>query len=128
MKQIIMFFTVVIVSVTNTNAQNTTSENPFKDVQLTASKDYKPIDDQKPCDLLNKSAYKTITVKIEQSILMDNYLEKKMIVVEKLGPNERRFVGYAGCDQSAMHQKCMGYKIAFAYYENNVLTSTVVSK
>ena len=127
MKQTIILLCLVLVCNANTFAQTNTVENPIKDVQLTASKDYQPIEDQKPVDVVNRSASKTITVKIEQSILMNNYLEKKMVVLEKLAPNERRFLGYAGCDESAMHQKCVGYKVTLAYYENNVLTSTTVA-
>ena len=67
--------------------------------------------------VMNKSSSRTVTVRIEETTLVNNYLQKKIIAIEKIGPKEQKFVGYAGCDASALYEKCTGYKIAIAYYE-----------
>ncbi len=113
-----IFFALTFISVANTFAQTSITENAIKDVALVPSKDAKPIDDQKPCDIINKSSTRTITVKIEVSSVVNNFLEKKIIAIEKIGPREHKFVGYAGCDDNIMYQKCNGYKISAAYYED----------
>ena len=118
MKLKYIFLALTFISVTNTFAQKRSVENATKDVALVPSKSMKAQDDQKPCDVYNKSACRTITVRIEESTLVNNFLQKKIIAIEKIGPKEQKFVGYAGCDANAIYEKCTGYKISVAYYED----------
>ncbi len=130
MKTKIIFLAITFISVTNfTNTYAQTQkrivENAMKDVSLVPSKDAKTKDNQKPCDIVNKSPCRTISVRIEESELVNNFLQKKIISIEKIGPKEQKFVGYAGCDANVVYEKCIGYKISVAYYEDGGGTVSV---
>ena len=120
MRQKIILLTLAIISVSSAFAQKRIVENAIKDVALVPAKSVKAIDDQKACDVFNKSSSRTITVRIEETILVNNFLQKKVIAIEKIGPKEQKFVGYAGCEANVLYEKCTGYKIAIAYYEEDM--------
>ena len=71
----------------------------------------------RPCAVTNKSPDRTITVKVEESVLINNTLVKKQLVLDKVAPSENRYIGCAGCTKDDMSEKCVGYKITMAYYE-----------
>jgi len=71
----------------------------------------------RPCAVTNKSPDRTITVKVEESFLINNTLIKKQLVLDKVAPNENRYIGCAGCSKDDISEKCTGYKIVLAYYE-----------
>lgn len=123
MKLKTIFFALAFISATNAFAQNRVVENAIKDVALVPSKDAKMVDNQKPCDIFNKSATRTVTVRIEESSVVNNFLQKK-VIVQKIGPKEQKFVGYAGCDGNVLYEKCTGYKINIAYYEEPAAVTT----
>ena len=50
--------------------------------------------------------------------MVNNFLQKRIKVVEKIGPKEQKFVGYAGCEANPIYEKCAGYKILLAYYDD----------
>jgi len=134
MKKTIMLLAFVFIGVTNTFAQKRMVENAMKDVALVPAKSAKALEDKKGCDVINKSSSRTITVRIEESTLVNNFLQKKIIAIEKIGPKEQKFVGYAGCDANVLYEKCTGYKIAIAYYEDGTpaesakVASTIITE
>jgi hypothetical protein len=65
----------------------------------------------------NKSPDRKITVKVEESFLINNILSKNVLVLDKIGPNESRYIGCAGCSKDSLDAKCTGFKILMAYYE-----------
>ncbi len=71
----------------------------------------------KPCAITNKSPDRTITVKVEESFLINNVIRKKIVVLDKVAPSENRYIGCAGCSKDDLSEKCTGYKIVLAYYE-----------
>ena len=119
MKLKLIFLAITLISVTNTFAQTAFVESAMKDVKLVPASGVEAIDDQKPCAVANKSSSRTITVKVEESKMVNHKLEKKIIVIGKLRPNEEKFIGYAGCDASIDNSVCTGYRIALAYYDEN---------
>jgi hypothetical protein len=70
--------------------------------------------------IYNKSQ-RLVTVRIEESVNVDNFLQKRTMIFRKINPNEKRFIGIAGCDHFLMQEKCKGYKLLIAYYEDNVI-------
>ncbi len=54
MKLKTIFLALTFISATNAFAQNRVVENAIKDVALVPSKDAKMVDNQKPCDIINK--------------------------------------------------------------------------
>ncbi len=71
----------------------------------------------KPCVVTSKATDRTITVKIEETFIVNNELHKKTMVFEKLAPGEKRFIGCAGTIKDAQYEKSTGYKILLAYYD-----------
>lgn len=71
----------------------------------------------KPCAVTNKATDRTITAKIEESFIVNNELHQKIIVIEKLAPGEKRFIGCSGTIKDALSEKSTGYKILLAYYD-----------
>ena len=118
MKFKIIFIALTIISVPKIFGQKRLVENAFKDAQLVAAKDATPIEDEKACAIINKSANRTISVRIEESTMTNNFLRKRIIAFEKIAPGQRKFVGYAGCEANVLAEKCRGYKIIAAYYED----------
>ena len=73
--------------------------------------------DTKPCAVTNKGTDRTITVKVEESFLANNSIHKKVIQLDRVAPNENRYIGCAGCTKDGPDEKCLGYKIILAYYD-----------
>ena len=71
----------------------------------------------KPCAVTNKSPDRAITVKVEESFLIHDKLNKKILVLNNIAPSENRYIGCAGCTKDGDVDKCTGYKIVMAYYE-----------
>ena len=92
-------------------------ENARREAMLVPARGVASLPDRKACAVANRSPDRTITVRVEESVLQNDYLEKKIREVAKIGPREQKFIGYTGCDADALGQKCVGYKIIVAYYD-----------
>ena len=109
---------ITLFSANSAIAQKRIVENAAKVAALVPAKDAKVLVDRKACAITNKSADRTITVRIEESVMVNDYLQKRIKVIEKIGPKEQKFVGYAGCEANVLGEKCAGYKILLAYYDD----------
>jgi len=118
MKQTIFLLAISLFSATATFAQKRIVENAAKEAALVPAIGAKVLPDRKACAVTNKSATRTISVRIEESVMVNDFLQKRIKVIEKIGPKEQKFVGYAGCDANVLGEKCQGYKILVAYYED----------
>ena len=121
-----VYFLVCFLSLSATKsfAQKRMVENAIKDaVLIPATGDTTNF--KRPCAVFNRSL-RTITVRVEESVEVNNYLEKRTIVFKNLAPHEKRFVGAAGCDHYLMEENCRAYKVILAYYED-VAPSTMAS-
>jgi hypothetical protein len=118
MKKILLLAATTIISANCAFAQKRIVENAAKVAALVPAKDAKVLVDRKACAVTNKSSDRIITVRIEESVMVNDYLQKRIKVVEKIGPNETKFVGYAGCEANVLGEKCKGYKILLAYYDD----------
>ena len=118
MKQTIFFLAISLLSVTTTFGQKRIVENAAKEAALVPAIGAKVLPDRKACAVTNKSADRTISVRIEESVMVNDFLQKRIKVIEKIGPKEQKFVGYAGCDANVLGEKCSGYKILVAYYDD----------
>ena len=118
MKTLSLFLAIGILSAPAAFAQKRIVENAAKVAALVPAKDAKVLVDRKACAISNKSADRTITVRIEESVMVNDYLQKRIKVIEKIGPKEEKFVGYAGCEANVLGEKCAGYKILLAYYDD----------
>ena len=127
MKQAILFLAIAILGANTTFAQKRLVENAAKEAALVPAIGAKVLADRKACAITNKSGDRTITVRIEESVMVNDFLQKRIKVVEKIGPKEQKFVGYAGCDASPLGEKCAGYKILLAYYDDAAPSSPVAS-
>ena len=124
MKIKLILLASTLISVSSAYAQKRVVENASNDARLIPATGAKPIDDKKPCAVFNKSTSRTISVRVEESVMLNNFLQKKIIAIEKIGPQEQKFVGYAGCDVNVIREKCVGYKITTAYYEDSAPVPT----
>jgi len=118
MKQTIFILAIAMFGVTTTFAQQRKVENAAKEAALVPAIGAKVLPDRKACAVTNKSGERTITVRVEESVMVNDFLQKRTRVFEKIGPKEQKFVGYAGCDASPLGEKCMGYKVLLAYYDD----------
>ena len=118
MKTIILLAAAAIISANSAFAQKRIVENAAKMAALVPDKGAKVLTDRKACAITNKSSDRIITVRIEESVMVNDYLQKRIKVIEKIGPNEQKFVGYAGCEANVLGEKCKGYKILLAYYDD----------
>ena len=118
MKTLSLILGITIISATSAFAQKRIVENAAQVAALVPAKDAKVLVDRKACAITNKSTDRTITVRIEESVMVNDYLQKRIKVIEKIGPKEQKFVGYAGCDANVLGEKCAGYKILVAYYDD----------
>ena len=117
MKQAIFILAISLFSASAATAQKRMVENATKEAALVPAIGAKVLVDRKACAITNKSADRTITVRVEESVMVNDFLQKRTRVFEKIAPKEQKFVGYAGCDASPLGEKCMGYKILLAYYD-----------
>src|ERR1700739_45008 len=118
MKQAIFILAISLFSASAATAQQRIVENAAKEAALVPAIGAKVLADRKACAVTNKSADRTITVRVEESVMVNDFLQKRVRVFEKIGPKEQKFVGYAGCDANVLGEKCQGYKILLAYYED----------
>ena len=118
MKTLSLILGITIISAGSAFAQKRIVENAAKVAALVPAKDAKVLVDRKACAISNKSSDRTITVRIEESVMVNDYLQKRIKVIEKIGPKEEKFVGYAGCEANVLGEKCAGYKILLAYYDD----------
>lgn len=127
MKYFIYFLVCFLtLSATQSFAQKRMVENAIKDAVLIPAKG-DTTNGKRPCAVFNRSL-RTITVRVEESIEISNYLEKRIIVYSKLAPHEKRFVGAAGCDHFLMEENCRAYKVVLAYYEDTAPSAVASSK
>ena len=68
--------------------------------------------------IMNLSNDRVITVRVEKQVMINNYLEKKIIEICRILPKERRFIGYSGCESNVLGDSCYGYKILLSYYDD----------
>ena len=115
---IVLLAIITLFSANSAIAQKRIVENAAKVAALVPAKDAKVLVDRKACAITNKSADRTITVRIEESVMVNDFLQKRIKVIEKIGPKEQKFVGYAGCEANVLGEKCAGYKILLAYYDD----------
>ncbi len=127
MKKQIFFLAIAILGANTTFAQKRLVENAAKEAALVPAIGAKVLPDRKACAITNKSADRAITVRIEESVTVNDFLQKRIKVIEKIGPKEQKFVGYAGCDASPLGEKCAGYKILVAYYDDAAPASPMAS-
>ena len=127
MKHILSILAIMLFSATATFAQLRTVENASKEASLVPAIGAKALADRKACAITNKSADRTITVRVEESVIVNDFLQKRTLVFEKIGPKDQKFVGYAGCDASPLGEKCMGYKILLAYYDDATSVAPTVN-
>ncbi len=73
---------------------------------------------KRACAVFNRSVDRIITVRIEESVMINDHLEKRVRAIEKIGPRDRKFVGYAGCEADVLGERCMGFRILVAYYDD----------
>ncbi len=118
MKTKIFILAITLISANCAFAQKRIVENAGKEAALVPAKDAKVLPDRRACAVTNKSTDRFITVRIEESVMVNNFLQKRIKVVEKIGPQEQKFVGYAGCEANPIYEKCAGYKILLAYYDD----------
>ena len=71
----------------------------------------------KPCAITNKAPERAITVKIEETIIINDEMHKRVMVMERIAPGEKRFIGCAGTTRDDQKVKSAGYKILLAYYD-----------
>ena len=119
MKTLSLILAITIISANGAFAQKRIVENAGKEVALVPAIGAKVLADRKACAITNKSVDRTITVRIEESVMVNDYLQKRIKVIEKIGPKEQKFVGYAGCEANVLGEKCAGYKILLAYYDDS---------
>ena len=121
------YFFVVIMAfvVTNAGAQKRVVENAVKVAALVPPSTGTGCKlNTRPCALLNKDHGRTITVRIEESFVVNNTLSKKVIVMDKIAPGEKRYVGCAGSVTDGQNKESTGYKILLAYYDDPAPSST----
>ena len=111
-------FLIAVVALTtfNARAQNRFVESALNVAFLVPGNEGCRIN-TKPCAVINKATNRTITVKVEESFVVNNTISKKIIVVDKLAPGEKRFVGCAGVPKDTPNDEDAGYKILLAYYD-----------
>ena len=125
MKQTLITLAIGLLSVNTIFAQQHQVENASREAALVPAIGAKALADRKACAITNKSTTRTITVRVEESVAVNDFVQKKVRVFEKIAPNEQKFVGYAGCDASPLGEKCMGFKVLLAYYDDNSVAPSV---
>ena len=129
MKKKIYFLIAFIALSINAIAQKHLVENAIKEAALVpATGDYTCRINTKPCAVINKDKARTITVKVEESFLVNSALYKKIIVLDKIAPGEKRYVGCAGVPKDVQNQESTGYKILIAYYDQSDGTGVTGSR
>ena len=126
MKYIFYFLlSVTLISATDAFAQKRLVENAKREAVLVPSTG-DTTNQKRPCAIFNKSL-RTISVRVEETVEIDNYRQTRTLVFSNLAPHEKRFVGSAGCDHLLMQETCKAYRILLSYYEDtapNVMVST----
>lgn len=92
-------------------------ENARREAMLVPAKGIQTLPDRKACAIANRSPDRTISVRVEESIMINDFVEKHVKEISKIGPKEQKFIGYTGCETDALSQRCVGYKIVVAYYD-----------
>ena len=121
MKQSFLFLvTIILFSISNAGAQ-TFIDDATKMAKLVPAINATPCKpNTKPCALTNKATDRSITVKVEETFIVDKQLHKKIIVLEKVAPGENRYIGCAGTTKDELHELSTGYKILIAHYDEPV--------
>ena len=120
MKQSFYFVIAIILFSINASAQ-TFVDDATKMAKLVPAINVSPCKpNTKPCALTNKAADRSITVKVEETFIVDNQLHKKIIVLEKVAPGENRYIGCAGTTRDELHELSTGYKVLNAHYDEPV--------
>ena len=126
MKHTLLFILcIVLVSTTRSVAQNRIVENANGEAVLVPARGGDTTNGKRPCAVLNKSL-RPITVRIQETVDVNNYVQKRTIVLKNLAPHEKRYVGTIGCENALMVETCKSYKIMLTYYED-APPSTLVS-
>ena len=92
-------------------------ENARREAMLVPARGVAALPDRKACAIANRSPDRTITVRVEESIMINDFVEKQIREVARIGPRDQKFIGYTGCETDALSQRCVGYKILVAYYD-----------
>ena len=99
-------------------AQKMIVENARREAVLVPAVGQPAQPDRKACAVMNRSTDRVITVRIEESVMINDFVETKIVAIEKIAPRERRFIGYSGCETDALSRRCVGYKIIVSYYDD----------
>ena len=108
----------MFISMRSTFAQKMVVENAWREASLVAATGVAEQPGKRACAVLNRSVDRIITVRIEESVMINDHLEKRVRAIEKIGPRDRKFVGYAGCEADVLGERCMGFRILVAYYDD----------
>ena len=108
---------ILFAGITNVFAQKHVAENAIKVAALVPAQGVVCSPGTKSCAVTNKSTDRSITVKIEETFEVNKQFFKKTIMAEKVVPGENRYIGCAGCPANTAGNKCIGYKIVLAYFE-----------
>ncbi len=115
--RLIFLIAVITLSAVNVLAQKRV-ENAIKATAIIPSVGNEPCKlNTKPCAVINKATDRPITVRVEESIIVNNSFYKKTIELSKIAPGESRYIGCAGSTKDGQYDKSVGYKILLAYYE-----------
>ncbi len=113
-----VFFILAVIAfcATGASAQRVV-ENARREAILVPARGVAALPDRKACAIANRSPDRTITVRVEESISINDFVEKRVREIAKIGPKDQKFIGYTGCETDALSQRCVGYKILVAYYD-----------
>ena len=114
--KVFFILSVIILYATGVSAQRIV-ENARRDAILVPARGVPALTDRKACAIANRSPDRTITVRVEESISINDFVEKRIREVAKIGPKDQKFIGYTGCETDALSQRCVGYRIMVAYYD-----------
>ena len=108
----------MFIGIQPTFAQKMVVENAWREAGLVAATGVAEQPGKRACAVFNRSVDRVITVRIEESVMINDHLEKRVRAIEKIGPRDRKFVGYAGCDADVLGERCIGFRILVAYYDD----------
>ncbi len=83
----------MFIGIQPTFAQKMVVENAWSEAGMVAATGVAEQPGKRACAVFNRSADRIITVRIEESVMINDHLEKRVRAIEKIGPRDRKFVG-----------------------------------
>jgi len=111
----------LISATTSASAQVLHVEDAYKDVALIRASGVTCEMDTRSNAITNKNSCRTITVRIEETSVIDSVQQKRTVVFSHIKPKETRFIGCSGCMNSLLGSRCMEYKLLIAYYDDTYI-------